>query len=323
MSRSFRYDYFKASELSQEERKRLRVMVRTQLQLKDSGNGASAAVDSRIVGELLNFIRSPVKNYSKEVCYWLLSYGSPKLLSEVIGRSRDLRAGNNRILHLIRKAGTDKLLPRDYIAPDIQRWQSCDNPRKALICFTGNAQRLNMPVQLFHCLVADEFDLILYLRDPAKRQFTHGVPGIADDIRSLSRYLRNRIPGDCKISVIGTSGGGYAAAEFSRWVKVDRMALFSPPPASKGVPVDIDPMVTPASRVRIYFACDHPKDRNWADSWSRTEYSGSLVWLKTDSHGTLGSIAWHGEFQNMLAWLSGNDKRGKLRSLLIKLFARQ
>lgn len=308
MNSPFHYEAIKNTPLTQDERRRLRTIVSVQMRLK--GMIGSGSGDNVLTRKILHFLEAPETKGSAELLNWLLAFAPPALLQEMWRRTPGVQSTVLGDLEVVRQAGVTRLLPRDYISPELQRWQTSTSPHNTLVCFTAKAGKVNIPVQLFHSLVADKFDLIYYLRDPEKRFFTDGIPGIATNTGELCDYLRAHIPESSRISVLGVSSGGYVATDFARQVAVDRLTLFSPPLTYNDATVISNKMATPASRARIYFAKCHKRDREWAREWKRTKYKSAIKWIKTDSHGTLDHLYRHGDFEEFLAWMSGKQKKG-------------
>jgi hypothetical protein len=85
--------------------------------------------------------------------------------------------------------------------------------KSLVICFTGVARRLFMPIPVFlQHLSADRFDLLV-LRDPSRHGYRNGVAGVADDFEGLVREVGTMFDRDAYRSVVtyGTSGGGLPA----------------------------------------------------------------------------------------------------------------
>ena len=218
------YSYIKCKPLNKEEKRNLYISVVTQRHLI---NPNLASSKKRLVNSLLSFLLFPNTNFNSNLVSWLLSYGSPQLIQKLI--SELSRTGvDTKIITLdtIKNADPEHILLKEYITPDIQIIQTVPHPKTALVCFTGNALNLNIPLQLFHILVHDQFDLIIYLRDPERQRFTKGLHGVAQNQAELNIFLRNQIPRNCHISVVSTSSGGYAAINFAEEVRANRVALF-------------------------------------------------------------------------------------------------
>lgn len=297
------YSYVKSGPLSDEEKRRLRVTVGAYLRLA----GVIRHPSQRPLVNLLLALLTPQTRADPRVLDWLIAYGTPRL----IARLREALVGGGSEQWAIRallRIPTDQLLPREYITPDYQQFQTRSHPRTALVCFTGNALRLNVPVQLFHCIAANRFDLIIYLRDFKRCSFTQGIPGIARDQDELHALLRSRIPMDCRIAVIGTSGGGFAAVRFAERVGAERLAMFSPPLRLKDERAVEGEARVPPENVRIYFAGMNQGDRAFASDWSSTGYASSTRLFATDSHGTLRYLLGCEQGDALLNWLLGGNE---------------
>lgn len=314
------YAYIKSRPLNVEEKRRLRISVGIELRLKGTVRHPSR---SRIANQLVGFINNPDDGAKNELVNWLFSYGSPKLLGRLANSLASHKTGRQD-LEAIKRTGAGRLLPREYITPDFQRIQTSEHPRTALVCFTGNSFRLNMPLQLFHCLVADQFDLIFYLRDPEKQLFTQGIGGVATSLDGLIAELRRQIPAGCHIAAISTSSGGYAAMRFAEEAGAARLAIFSPPLTFRNVPSVSGPARIAPDNARIFFARENKRDVRFASDWGGTGYASAIRWIDTDSHGTLKHVFGRGESRALIKWLRGEadsiqyKKLGKRRSEILR-----
>jgi hypothetical protein len=313
------YSYIKSRPLNDNEKRNLYISVATQLHLTNPNLESS---QNRRVNSLLSFLSSPNTKINRNWVNWLLSYGKPRLIQELISSLSRTADTNQIVLDTIKNANPRHLLSKEYILPDIQRIQIKPHPKTALVCFMGNALKLNIPVQLFHILVADRFDLIIYLRDPEKQCFTSGIHGFSQNQVELNIVLRREIPTDCHIAVLGTSSGGYAAAKFAEDVQANRLAMFSPPLLFKNVTAINSPTKMHLDNVRLYFGCKNKMDLKLASEWSNTDYSPSIRWFNTKSHGTLEHLFQHGQINSLFEWLIAGKEIPcmPLRKLLLVRF---
>jgi len=295
------YSYIKCKPLNKEEKRNLYISVATQRHLI---NPNLASSKKRLVNSLLSFLLSPNTNFNSNLVSWLLSYGSPqliqKLISELSGAGVDTK---KMTLDTIKNADPEHILLKEYITPDIQIIQTVPHPKTALVCFTGNGLNLNIPIQLFHTLAHDQFDLIIYLRDSEKQHFTNGLQGVAKDQAELNTFLRKKIPINCHISVVSASSGGYAAINFAEEVRANRVALFSPPLMFKNVAAINHPTKMGLDNVRLYFGCSNKFDLRLASQWKHTDYAHSRRWFNTKSHTTLNYLFERKEIGALFEWL--------------------
>lgn len=103
--------------------------------------------------DLVALAREPHRKHLESVFEWAMNYGRPALVRRLI-KALAASKPEHWALKIMERADSDLLLPRDRMTPDVQIMQtSASPPKNALICFTGNALKLNMPVQLFHCAI--------------------------------------------------------------------------------------------------------------------------------------------------------------------------
>ena len=259
-----------------------------------------------MVNRLLAFLTDPAGQHHPELMIWLLVYGTIPLVRHLINRAQDTPAGDNGRLGVLRNVNPDWLLPREYIQPSIQIVRFGTEPRRVLVCFTGNGLRPNIALQLYHLHAAKYFDCLIYLRDHRKQRFAEGIVGVASNISGLNAYLAQLIPQGCFISVMGVSGGGLAATRFAESAGANRLLLFSPPLTYKsnsalGARSALDP-----EAVRLCFANRNGYDRDLAVEWTNTAYAPGIRMLATNSHGTLAYLFSRGGMDDVFRWLRGD-----------------
>lgn len=295
------YNYIKSRKLEKNEKRSLKISVSTERHL--AGQAQRKPTKTHIQ-RLLKLIRTPNTKNKPVIINWLLTHGSPKLITKLMASLSSSNV-NQLILNTIKNSKPLYILPREYISPDFQKIQKKKNPKTALVCFTGNSKKLNIPVQLFHFLVANNFDLIFYLRDPKKQFFTQGIENIAANETQLMEFLEKQIPADCHTAVLGTSSGCYAAFRFAEKITPNRLVMFSPPLTFKNVSVIKKTMKTPLSNIRMYFGGLNELDCKYFSDWSTTRYIDSLRLFDTKSHGTLRYLYESGNFNKLVDWLLG------------------
>lgn len=299
MPEDARYFFHKSARLSDEEKRRLRTAIAVERCLagRPGERGALAA-------SLCRMLSGKPSAQGGQLVDWLLAYGTPRLLMRLKLAHSPL-SGGAWLARAVSRIEPSNLLWREHIRPDIQRFQACPKPRTALVCFAGSAQKLSVPVQLFHAHAAPRFDLIVYLRDVSKQQFTQGIAGIAGDMPALFDHVRTLIPQTCRLAVLSASSGGYAAVRFAESAGADRLAMFSPSFRFKEVPAIDGPARLRTEAVRIYFGRGNLKDAHYAADWGSTGYARSLRWFDTHSHGTLRHVFECGQVDALMDWLRG------------------
>lgn len=258
---------------------------------------------ARLVFGLVDLLRHPAQRHRSVLLEWLLCHGGTALMGRLL-RAAASHPGGDWRWDLLRQSGPDRVLPGEHLVPEFQSVQRTGSPASALICFTGSTGRLNMPVQLFHCAVVGRFDALIYLRDPAKLLYTRGIAGLADSIPELGEWLRARLPPGCRLAVLGTSGGGIAAAHTAQALGARRLVLCSPPFEHRGVCALPATGFDKVGRARLFLAAHNDLDRQLASLWRSAHRAPRIEHLDTDSHGTLAHLAREGRLAGLIDWLA-------------------
>lgn len=269
------------------------------------GNVTGKANTAALVKDLMRLASNPSHAYKRSVLVWAASYAHPALLKRIIKSLVEVTNTNDWILEIGKRANPDLLLPREHVTPDFQMMSvSRSTPKSVLICVTGNALRLNMPIHVFHLAAADRFDVLIYLRDPGKQQYIAGIQGLGRTVDELVESLRAYIPPRCRISVLGTSGGGIAAARIANGLHASRLMLFSPPLSFKGVMAVEDGGLDNVGSAKLFFAQHNSRDARLAKDWQATRAALAIEFVDSDSHGTLSHLASRGRLDSLIDWLA-------------------
>lgn len=313
------YTYVKSRPLNDRECRRLRLSARLARQVREleadaAGCPLAAPVEPRTrpgsarfqrsLRELFFASASSAPRVSAPVLDWALCYARPRLLTRLFAAARD-DGGVSPVLAALARTEPGLLLSREYITPDYQEFRRHgDGPGRVLVCFTGNAHRLNVPVQLFHCLAVGLFDQLIYLRDDRKQHYTNGVAAFAETPAELVAALGARIAAGARLAIVATSSGGLAATAVAESLGADRVALFSPAFRYKehtaaATAGRLDPM-----RVRLYVANGSAMDADLLDDWTQTALSSAIHRLDSASHGTLSFLLRQDLGAELLHWLA-------------------
>lgn len=290
---------------------RLRLPVRAlPLLARITGHSSSTSLGGRLVA----LVRDPVNSYDGPAFVWAMNYGSANLLRRMTV-ALSATDPDRWQLKLVKGMNPDLLLPREYLVPDYQVFECGTTAlNNVLICFAGNARRLNMPVQLFHCAVAEKFDLLIYLRDNRRKGYAEGIPGLGDDPDALTQALADWVPNGSRVAVLATSAGGIAAARVANTLQADRLLLCSPPSISRAPDSFREVSLNNVGETRIFFAANHGGDRSRAREWQDVKGAPAIEWVDTVSHGTLTELAAQGELEALIEWLTGEmPGRGEIR----------
>lgn len=301
MSIAGRYSRHVVAPLSADVRPRLRVNARLQRHVRDPHRAARAPA-AGLLARLLRVLDEPPRADDRILWDWLYCYAS----SDVVRRL--VRDGQRPLLpdmdlRLADAAALDHLLPQERFTPALQTYVRSEGPR-TLICFTGNGQKLNVPVQLFHVLACPYFDRVIYLRDAQRQNLTQGIPGLASDFDELVDVIGSHLPPNPQVSVISASSGGFAAMRYAQRVPVHRVALFSAPMFAKERSSLDERVQLDLSRLRLYFGESCRIDKKFRAPWKKTVYRHCFHLIETESHATLTHLLANGSIHELLGWLS-------------------
>lgn len=147
---------------------------------------------------------------------------APLTAAVIVGRRATLRRDLDRAI-----AGADAplLWRRTAVAEqaDLFHGEDAETGTKTLIVgFTSRSMRLTTPTYHVLCSLDPARHELLMLRDPLRRHYRNGVPGLGDSVtavaRWLDRYATDRRYG--RVVTVGTSAGGVPAvctAILNRW----------------------------------------------------------------------------------------------------------
>lgn len=238
---------------------------------------------------------------------WILSY-VPSNRLESFAQLIDPGPEDPWYIRTVEHARADRLLEREHLVPDFQRYQRDGAPPKyALVCLTGHALRLNIPLQMFQLLAVERFDLLLYLRDETKRGFMSGIRGIASSLDGLARVIADQIPEAVPAAYLAVSSGGVAALRLAARSDAGRCVCFSSGPTYLDrEAIDPERPLAP-DRARLYFNRHNGMDREMARAWQARGFAGSIRWLDGTGHATLTEAAASNRLDRIFAWLDGSE----------------
>lgn len=300
-----RYSRYLAGPLSEDALKRLRLA--TKLRKYINQPSLSERYRTGYLAKLTRVMELPPNPADRNLWDWLYCYSGPEVLRRLL---RD--GAGNLLPHVeikLRDANAlNHLLPQEHFTPDFQVYTKATG-RRTLVCFAGNALKLNVPVQLFHLLALDWFDSVIYLRDTQRQFFTHGISGLASSFETLTDYIGKHLQPGAEVSVLGTSSGGYSAIRYAQRTQAKRAVLFSPPMTFRNISaLDHRNLVDP-SNVRLYFADASETDARFQKPWEETDYRICFHMIKTTTHSTLSDLLAKGGIDEMFAWLSQTPLR--------------
>ena len=99
-----------------------------------------------------------------------------------------------------------------------------------LVAFGGIVGELGIPVFEFFKLASDLDVKKMFVRDLRQAWYQQGLPGIADDVDGIARYLERVVREQRvrRVVMVGNSAGGYAALLFGWMLEVDEVHAFAP-----------------------------------------------------------------------------------------------
>lgn len=313
------YEFRKSRPLNDRELRRLRFSVRLAMKLREAGEGApprltvepamrpGGARRQRLLRDLFFAGAGAEAPVSATVLDWALCYTPPRVLVRLFATLCG-GAAAGPVIDAVAATDPGLLLAREHITPDYQAFRHVRNEApRVVVCFTGNAYKLNVPVQLFHCLAVKAFDQLVYLRDDRKQQFVDGVPGLGDDPDALADALAERIPRGAHVAIVATSSGGLAATRTADRLGAARVALFSPTFSYRGESAEAAARRLDPANVRLYLAAGNTMDAGLARAWSASGLAGAIREVDSASHGTLSYLVRTDLAGELLGWLAGES----------------
>ncbi len=147
--------------------------------------------------------------------------------------------------------------------------------KRLLVCFTGTADRPNLPIAAFlSALDPAGFDVVA-LKDPDRNNFRSGCRGYAPDLLALVRRIARDLDPEAYAGhvALGFSRGAGAALEYGRLAQCDRAAALGARPRADALralagdrpPTAFDALCVCMPRGRCRLALIHA-DRNQQDA---------------------------------------------------------
>ena len=299
------YRFGKTRALNRTERWRLRTAIRLQHALRHEQMPGEDEGPERL-RQLHAALVEPDGTANTAAIDWLLCHAPPPLLRRFIVRVQR-RAFRQGMLSLVARMRPDALLQREHITPDWQILHGDSAPASALLALTGHAMRLNIPLQLFHSLVARHFDAFVYLRDSERLHFRSGVVGLGASVAEVTARLADELQSCSHVALLATSSGANATLEMAAALGARRIALFSPD-LIHDVPAQlVEDIERRGGEIRAHFARQSRQDRELAKAWQVAVPRVPPRWLHASNHGTLSHFVHAGEFPQLRHWLTGGE----------------
>lgn len=290
--------------LSADARQRLRLNTQLERYVRDPARARPS--QTGLLPRLMRVLDGPPRADDRILWDWLYCYASGDVLRRLV-RDGERSLLPDMDLPLQDVGVLDHLLPQERFTPALQTYVRSEGPR-TLICFTGNGQKLNVPVQLFHLLACPWFDRVIYLRDAQRQNLMEGIAGLASDFDGLVDVIATQLPPNAQVSVISASSGGFAAMRYAQKVPVHRVALFSAPMIAKERCSIDEHAQLDLSRLRLYFGESCRIDKKFRAPWKKTVYRHCFHLIDTESHATLTHLLANGSIYELLGWLSQPER---------------
>lgn len=313
-----RYSFKKKRSLSEEEKARVMVNYvlheRFNLGTIEHLNFEPEAMRSllelnsvkKLISDLEDFIVNPSQQFSFRLFSWLLSNGTPALITffqRYIPEQLSLDWRSSLFLNLTKKLNPQQLIPLDFIIPDIQIIER-GLKRNCLICFSGIGHRMMMPNQLFNAFALSCFDSVIYLHDVKKVRFVEGVEGVAEQPETLIPALRELTKEYQSTSVLGVSSGGIVALQAAHGIQADKTLLFSPAFEYNDQQAIAKEHNFNASNLKIFFNQFNDLDADLLEQWNDSSVNSCIELMPSERHNSALSLLEQGRYDSTMQWLS-------------------
>lgn len=101
-------------------------------------------------------------------------------------------------------------------------------PRSLMVVYATGYNNFDISFPFLHCLIAERADAVLYVKNPALGMYTTGNHEFGRSIDAMSTKLARIVErmSPAKVTVLGFSGGGYAALHMAATAGADRFLGF-------------------------------------------------------------------------------------------------
>jgi len=224
---------------------------------------------------------------------------------------------------LIPEAGR-RIIEIEGESPSLNNWQrqttsdysvlytrhDVKNAPRSLIAFTGNANRLMLPIfQVLSCLPSS-IKWVLLVSDPTKNWFLGGSPGVADSLTDLGPATLQLLPAAARgnVSTLGVSSGYLAALVTGHAIGASSIGLIAPRANSRTsinsrLPEKIHEKSQKVPRVRIASGLKL-EDLKTIAGLMRKKRGIKLRLFPTFTHNVMRYSLSRGSIRNLLAWLT-------------------
>lgn len=216
-----------------------------------------------------------------------------------------------------------KVNPEPYIKKRIDRYtylftskyfKHVPNSKTLLVCFTGNANRMMMPVCVFlQNLNAQNTDVI-FLKDPGKNGYRHGVAGYDNSfVDMLDRLSSLPFKNYKRVIGLGTSGGGIPVLLMSLKYEFDAvMAVSARSPNDVGYIKalgkemkcfvrDVSKNTQKIPRIYLVYGANSSVDKDFAYLWKEILPASILKETENAPHNALLPLIKNGQFADFLS----------------------
>ncbi|WP_102958918.1 hypothetical protein [Mangrovicella endophytica] len=220
------------------------------------------------------------------------------------------------------RAGQDGFSDAKGVDVQIVRRQGSDT---VIFAFTGNSDRLGLPLNLIHRWMVPLGVHVVYLRDVQRHFYTSGIASLAPTEAGTVAALRRLAEqlGAKRILTYGNSAGGYAALKYALGLQAERALVFGAPTAlemtgelhhlpdlsAEQLP-DLRALYAAApARPRTHLVASGGVERDVQQAMHLQGPPGVSVELIPDyaSHETILPLIENGRFPQILEWFVGTQ----------------
>ncbi len=218
---------------------------------------------------------------------------------------------------------TNKNYPEPFIKKRINRYTihftSKDQTTKTkdktlLVCFTGNAQRMMMPLAVFLQSLDSKTTDVIYIKNPKEKGYMSGLPGYDKSFEEMLDRLGS-LPFDNYKHVVGmgTSGGAYAILLLSLRYSFDAVMAVGPigpddfrliKELGKNTENFIEDFTNNTHKlpsIYLVYGANDLKDKDNIYKWKKVLKEVNIIKIDDIGHVALRPLIQNGKFADLLS----------------------